>query len=341
MKTESGNSIEERRLLLLRYLEGLLAEEERKAVEQLLESSKEAFSEFDELKDMLRIMRKDDRVFCPEPSLISDFIETGQDPSVELSKHLRDCEACREEAAALEKCRDAGNMPRELFQAIKKELGAVSKATPPPPDRAWLLMLLEDLASLFRFRVAAAVAVAVAVLLVLIFYPAPPAAPVVALSSVTWGEREDDLGGALLGAVPRARKRVTTILRFQDTEKPLSREMIDSLYRAVTPSEKVLDQYDFVSPAKVKEVATAAGSSVGNLNDMLSILRTSLGIENVALVTIVFAGSRAFVKSELIETSTGNRVGAEAHDMFDRTELESKIGPLVYGAFPLKGPRHE
>ncbi|MBM3300713.1 MAG: hypothetical protein FJY85_12240, partial [Deltaproteobacteria bacterium] len=94
MKTESGRAIEERRLLLLRYLEGLLAEKERKAVEQLLGSSKGASSEFDELKDMLRIMRKDDRVFCPEPWLISDFIEEGKDPSDELSKHLRDCKDC-------------------------------------------------------------------------------------------------------------------------------------------------------------------------------------------------------------------------------------------------------
>lgn len=329
MKTESGYSIEERRRLLLRYLEGLLAEKEKRVVEQLLESSKGASRELDELSKMTRIMRTEERVFCPEPWVISDFLDTGKDPSGGLSKHLRDCEACREEAAALEKYRRAGDMPRETFQAVRKELGAVSKETPPPPDRAWLFMLLENQASRFRFRVAAVAAVAV--LLVLIFYPAPPVAPVVALSSVAWGGKEDDLGGALLGVVPHARKRVTTMLRFQDTEKPLSQEMIDSFYRAVTPSEKLLDQYDFVPPAKVKEIVTSAGLSAGNLNGIMSELRTRLGIENVVLVTIVFARKRTFVQSELIQTSTGNRVGAEVHETLDRTELESKIGSVVYG----------
>jgi hypothetical protein len=330
MKTAQDYSIEERRLMLLRYLEGLLPETEMRMVEQFLESNEEASREFDELRDIFRIMRKDHRAFCPEPWLISEFLETGEDPSGELSKHLRECSACREETVALGEPTKHGSMPRQLLENIMKELGVPTKERPLVQDEGLLSLLQERLATFFRFRVAAMAAVAAAVLLVVFLYPGPSVGPVIALSSVTWDGGESDLGGGLLGVVPKGKERVTIILRFKGAEKPLSQETIDSLYKALTPRGKLVDEYEFVPPAMVKEVVAAELSSAGDLNGMLHLLRTMLAIEKAAIMTTAFDGSRALVRGELIETATGNRVGKDIQEAFDRTELESKIGAIAY-----------
>ena len=80
----------------------------------------------------------------------------------------------------------------------------------------------------------------------------------------------------------------------------------------------------------VKEVVAAELSSAGDLNGMLHLLRTMLAIEKAAIMTTAFDGSRALVRGELIETATGNRVGKDIQEAFDRTELESKIGAIAY-----------
>jgi hypothetical protein len=87
----------------------------------------------------------------------------------------------------------------------------------------------------------------------------------------------------------------------------------------------------------VKEVVAAEPSSAGDLNKMLNLVRTRLALEKVVIVTTAFDGSRALVRSELIETSTGKRVGLRVHDTFDRRELESKIGSMVYAVLPPAG----
>jgi hypothetical protein len=182
-------------------------------------------------------------------------------------------------------------------------------------------------------------AVAAAVLLVFFLYPDPSVGPVVALSSVTWGESESDLGGGLLNVIPNGKERVTIILRFKGIEEPLSQETIDSLYRALTPRGEPVDEYDFVPPARVREVVAATPSSAGDLNRMLHLLRTMLAIEKVVVVTTAFDGGSAFVQSELIETSTGNRVGDGLDETFARRGLESRIGSLAYGVLPRPGTR--
>lgn len=330
MKTGQDYSTEERRVVLLRYLEGLLDETEMKMVEQFLESSEEASREFDELRDIFRIMRKDHRVFCPEPWLISDFLETGSDPSGELSEHLRECSACREEAGVLGECKKDGSMPRELLENIMKELDVPTKESALAQDGARLSWLLERLGAIFQIRVAVMAAVAAAVLLAVFLYPDPSVGPVVALSSVTWDGGESDLGGGLLALVPNQKERVTIILRFKNAEKRLSQETVDSLYKALTPRAELVDEYDFIPPAMVKEVAAAEPSSAGDLNRTLHLLRTVLAIQKVVIVTTAFDGSRAFVRSELIETATGKRVGDGLDETLDREELESKIGSMVY-----------
>jgi|GEM_PF-864336 len=339
MKTGRDYSAEERQVLLLRYLEGVLAERERREVEEILESSEEASRELDELRNMVQVIRKDQRIFCPEPWLISDFLETGKDPSGEISKHLRDCDACREEVAILGKFRQDSGIPRKLLEAVRKELGAPTRGSHLAQDKGPLSRVLEAIASFFRFRVAALAAMAVAVLLVLFLYPGPSAGPVVALSSVTWDERESDLGGGLLGMAPRSKERVTTILRFRGTAKPLAQDVIDALYQAVAPREQLLEEYDFIPPAKVKEVIVAETSTAADLSAMLDALRTRLAVEKVVLVTTVFERTRALIQTELIETSTGNRMGPLVHVTLDPREVESRIGAFVYGVLPPAGGR--
>jgi hypothetical protein len=174
-----------------------------------------------------------------------------------------------------------------------------------------------------------------AAVLVLFLYPGRQLGPVVALSSITWDERESDLGGGLLGIVPHAKERVTTILRFQDAGQPLSQEEIDSLYKAAAPHGRLADDYDFIPPARVKEVVAAESLSAQDLKNMLDVLRTTLAIDKVVLVTAALEGNRVSIWSELVEASTGNRVGAAVHYTVDREELQSKIGSVIYNVLPL------
>jgi hypothetical protein len=334
MKTGGGYSIEQRRLLLLRYLEGLLAEEESIAVERLLESSKEAFRELDELKSMVQLMRTSERVFCPEPWLISEFLETGKDPSGELSKHLRECDTCRQEAMVLGIYPVDERIPLTLMEDIRRELGVTTKEGPLLPSGSRFFLFLDSISTYFRFHWTALAAATAAVLLAIFLYPGPSIGPVVALSSITWDEGKSDLGGGLLGIVPHAKEHVTTILRFKVSGQRLSQEEIDSFYTAAAPRGRLADDYDFVPPARVKEVVGAENLSSHDLKNMLNMLRTTLAVDKVVLVTVTIDGSRASIQSELIETSTGNRVGAGVHDIVDRGELESKIGSVIYDVLP-------
>lgn len=325
--------------MFLRYLEGLLAEDERTTVERLVESSEEASRELQELKNMVHLVRTNERIFCPEPWLISDFLETGRDPSSQIAQHLRECPECREEAEALAAHRKDDRIPHELLSAIKKELGIQAGHGGLEKGRRWLSSLFEMITGAFQSRLALVGAASAAVLLVFLLYPGPSVRHEIALSSITWDEIESDLGGGLLGGIPRAKQRVTTILRLTGDGKPVSREVVDSLYQALTPPKDRLDSYEFVPPAQVKEALAGAHASAGDISTVLKVLRTTLDVQEVVLVTAVLDGRRATIRSDLIDTSTGREVAAGFSATVDRVEFQSKIGAVAYRVLPPSAER--
>ncbi|MDQ7781625.1 MAG: hypothetical protein RDU20_02020 [Desulfomonilaceae bacterium] len=315
------------RELLIRAVDGSLPIEDKPAVERLLENDPNASCELEELLALTSILREHESVFCPDPVELSDFLDTGHDPSGAISEHLDSCNTCREEMNALRGTHGHAIMPADLLKSITAELPRDVAHLRGPKPISWFRPDPESLSSLFPFRWMTVGAAALALLLVFFLYPRYSTMPTVGTSSVSW----DHIGNSLPGGLSAAPKpHVAIVLLFKDFETPLPQETIDELYRALGPSQADRERYRVVPPSEWAGILTENNARTADVSALLAAVKARLDGGKVVLVTVRAAGDRYEVHGRLIETDTGRVIAERPGDTASSSELKSKVRHAAY-----------
>lgn len=132
MTGSSDQSLEELRILLLRYLEGSLPIQIKQTVEDMLMTDEQAQRELEGLKMIQNYLMTDQTLFCPDPSEIADFVITGNDPSGAITSHLEECRSCWEELQSLRSLQPSDPIPPRVLETVRRKLAEVQ------PDKRYL-----------------------------------------------------------------------------------------------------------------------------------------------------------------------------------------------------------
>lgn len=330
--SDSGNdSVEARRELLIRYLDGSLEDDETTEVEHLIENDRNAFQDLQEIQRLTAMIKEHGTLFCPDPVVISDFVEAGTDPEGRIAEHLRTCHSCQRDADMLRASSPEETMPRELFESVRAELPGEPVGETGTKHVRGLLESIQDYAALLlRPRIFAAGAAALAVLLLILVYPPDSKLPTIVLSKETWNHIGNSLPSSLFGKWPATKPHLAIILAFEDFKTPLSQEQIDALYKALKPSKEDLDRFEVVAPAKLSRIIAENKLKTTDMQGILGTLRKDLDLQEVVVVTVKGAGDRYGIRSKLIKTATGKVVEEHATEASSYSELIPKLRQTTY-----------
>ncbi len=322
--------------LLIRYLDGSLERGEEAEVEHLIERSAEASCELQEFEALTALIRSNKAVFCPDPMDLSDFTETGDDPSGFISEHLGTCGTCRHEVDMLRASGTHKIMPLGLFERVTAELPRhLSQPLVTRPGNR-LLQISERLSSLFESHWVTAGAVALVLVLVMVMYPRDTPPPTIGKSTVSWNHLGNGLSGAILGGAAVRKPYLAIILFFEGFKKPLSQKAIDGLYQALKPSQQDRDRYEVVPPAELTGIITEKRLPATDVPKILEALKARLDRGEVVLVTVRALGERFSVHSKLIDVETGGVLDEKTTDAASYSELKSKVRQTAYSVLHVK-----
>lgn len=317
--------------LLVRYLMGSLSREERAAVENHLRSCPECSREREEAEKMIRPMDDYEDAFCPDPEEIYEFTKYSVDPNAKIATHVKRCAPCREAAQEYTFLPRGTIMPEEVWKGVKRQF-AVQDSSQAPFERETLVSrILGWLSSLLKLPVAAMATAAAVGLLVFIFYPGKVPAPMIGLSTMTWG----DHGGEIVLKAGRripGRDRVAHIIMFEGFTAPPSQEKIDRLYRALKPSPEMDKRCEFVTPAAMMEAFEKEEIASKSREEILPELFSKLGIGKAIVSSIIFKDGHFSVKSDLVDTGTGKIQGQDVKQEVPEAELPSTLREAAYTA---------
>lgn len=326
MTGTSKYSPEELRILLLRYLEGSLTEDEKREVSGLLRESAQAQMELESLQTIVRELKTDKRIFCPDLVDIAEFVNTGKDPTGEMAEHLGECLSCREEALLFKGFRPADTIPPEIWSRVRTKFKERAPLAPPPTEdrskgfTAWL-------SSLFRMPIlAGASAIAIVLLLILFLYPWQEPRTMLALSSVSW---DTDLTTKV--PFPHAdRERAAFVILLRDFAPPLSQNRIDSLYEALVPDEQQTTRYDLASPSQIKAAIEGLEPNEGSLEKAGRILSNKLGVRRIVVLTLIAEHNRIKIKAQSKDASSGKPKGQTVETLSSNDTLTPTLRKLGY-----------
>lgn len=330
MMSPRDNS-EELRILLLRYLEGSVSQEEESKVSRLLQASPEASRELEELKRLTQTLKTDKTVFCPDLSEISEFCDTGDDPSGTIAAHLEECTSCREEANALKAFRPNANIPPEIWNRISDKLAQRSQRTP-SSRRSESSGLTLWFYSLFRRPILAVGAAVVAAVLIVMLYPSKPTGPILALSSASW---ESDWT-VKVPVVPGGRERTGLLMILKDLKPPINQQRIDSIYEGLKPDAEEQKRYDLVDPSRIKEALEGVASVGLPLEETVNMLQKKLGIRRVVVITLSSEDNQIRIRGELVDAASGKPLAKPVEEVASDQSLSSRLRNLVYGSLLLR-----
>ncbi|MBM3300618.1 MAG: hypothetical protein FJY85_11750, partial [Deltaproteobacteria bacterium] len=117
---DRSDSAEHPKEFLLPYVEDLLPVEERTVMDQHLRSCQECSREVTELDYIIGTLRTHKEVFCPDPWLLQDYVDLGQDPGDRISEHLKECASCSEELSHVKSSPAESIMPPRVREAFEE-----------------------------------------------------------------------------------------------------------------------------------------------------------------------------------------------------------------------------
>jgi len=323
--------------LLIRYLDKSLEVDEESDVEHLVGSSAEASCELQELRELTMILRDHEAVYCPDPMELSDYLETGHDPSGTIAEHLVNCTTCQREMDTLRGPGPQKNMPGGLLERIIAELPDPVEGPPVRESRKWFPSIPEKLTDLFPPRWVFVGAAALVLLLVLVMYPRYGTTPRVGVSSVTWNHIGNGLHGGMWGGHALRKPHLAILLLFEDFKKPLPQKAIDDLYHALKPTQEERDRYDVIPPSQLTKIIAENKLQATNVPAILGALKERLEEGEVVLVTVRAADDRFTVYSRLFDAATGRVVAEKTTNAASYAELKTKVRQAAYSV--LRGKR--
>jgi len=220
----------------LKYLEDMLLPEERALVEEHLRGCGQCSPRLKELEAVISGMPTHRMtLFCPHPSELYEFAETGTDPGGEITDHARRCDLCREDLSLF---RDAcGERPIEMPSRVRQAFEdlCLPKTTPPrfPHVRAWAPKFREH-AQCWLMRSYLACALAFILIVIVVgahFYPRKEMKPILGVSSVEWKPTGHIQLMAPVPDVDVEKPRVAIMLYIKDFKRPPDQHKLDAWYR--------------------------------------------------------------------------------------------------------------
>lgn len=308
--------------LLLSYVEGLLRPGEATEVEEHLNACSQCSSEVAELRSLILALKANKAAFCPEPWEVYEFVRHGTDPDEKIMHHLAMCSSCSELAGSFALEREPQTMPPPLWAQLKERLPG--HASEKSPTTRGFSDLLEAFPRWLRAPALAAGAAVAVVLLIIFFYPREIPQSVVALSSVAWEQ------------APRpkqfdaSRPKLAVILAFKGFDTRVSQEKIDSLYESLAPDMSIQQRVQILPPAALKEAIRNGIVNARDQNDLLTSLRTGLGVSQAVVVTFETEPQGVRVDSRLIDTSAATVIASRAMQGSSPWKLDQALRQSVF-----------
>jgi hypothetical protein len=162
------------------------------------------------------------------------------------------------------------------------------------------------------------------VLLLLVLWPHEIPQSIMAPSTVEWKEVSRPK------AFQTQKQRIAIVLSLQGFPSPLPQQQVDSLDRAVAPDMAMFERFDFVTPASVTEVVGRLDPPPKDTGDVLTILRTQLGVSRALVITVQSLEKGLEIESRLIDLAGRYSVDGQREKLAKRSDLEPKIKSIVH-----------
>lgn len=306
--------------LLLPYVEGRLTPVEKSLVEDHLKVCPLCAGEAEEIGDLVAALRDKKRAFCPEPAVLFEAAKSSTEPGEELSLHLAECAACREELAGYRTDPAREAIPLDLWRRLEARVPSQSQEREIYRDR----LVADDglwhrLMRWPAFSAVAAVAVA-AVLLVVVLFPRGHGDFSIGLSSITW-----EAAPRPKTAMGGDRSPLALVILFKGFPKSMPQREVDSLYQALEPTMELNERYRIVSPGDLSRAMAGQGKARLGKKQIVDSLKKRLEVSTVVLVTISPSGPDFSVEADLVDATRGNTIRHRTANRVSRSDLGARL----------------
>lgn len=315
--------------LLLPYLEDRLSGKDRAMIQEHINTCKECSHEIQMLERLMAKLKANKDVFCPEPHLLFDFAETGEDPEGKLARHVVRCPLCQENVAAYRAGCEVAVLPEKVQAAYKERFSQFSSRQSDVPRRSLFADLTDWLAALFKVPAFVLATAAAAILVVVLIYPRGEIEPYIGLSSVTWKQTEDDFAPKSL-QVPEKKPRVAVVLLFKGFKEQLPQEKIDSLYKDLNPPEEAFERFDFLMPANV-QAALKGKTDARDEAQAQSQIVGQVDADTAMIIEVISKKSAFEIDGRAIDAKSGKTIDRQSREHVSEAQLASEL-PKVLAA---------
>lgn len=321
MKPTSDNHPTE---LLAEYADGSLDPERAALVEEHLRDCRACADAVDDARTLGAALREfKDALFCPESVELHRYVRSGDDPDGRIATHLETCARCNAELVEYAQTAEdatASSVARRAFEDLSRGRTAKSYEREGVFER--LSGRLREVLGMRGLAFAAAVAV---VLVAVVIVPRGEIETRLALSSVDWDEMGVRAPKGLISP-----PRVAVMVAYEGFDTPRSQEFTDSLYRNLFPPLGLLETYDFINPAAIREALPADLASSPYSDRVRRILRMNLKADLAIVSTLVFGEEGFTVHVRLYDLNKGTVIASKTVDGVGRAELPVKLRNAAY-----------
>ena len=299
--------------LLLPYVEDTITSAQKADVEEHLSTCDQCAVRAEELREAIADLKQNKQAFCPEPWVLHDFAQSGDDPHGVISLHVENCPLCSEDLRAWKTAPPEEPMPAELWNRLRERVPRPAPKQILPGRSRWSQTLLENFARFWKAPAMAAGVAAAVLLIVVVFHP--------------WDMMMQD-------DVPKPKSlpgKAAFVVFFKDFKGPLPQEQIDSLYKALQPSTELNDRYTIVSPAETSEVIKSGKVPSHDRDAMIEGLRKNLNVSRVLIVTVFPSADRLSARIEFIDTIRGKTLQTKIEEKIEQSELPARVRSDAFG----------
>lgn len=320
-KSQPPSSIGHPDELLLPYAENSLSPSEVHSLEQHLARCPECAGTVERLRRAATTLRSHREAFCPEPWELYEFAFRGEDPDGSVEKHLQHCESCRATCEAWSSQCQLDELPNELWVQIRNRLDR-PESQPAGPEPLFSQFRAKFFKR-FMLPSLAAGAAAAAILMAVLLLPQEIPQSVIATSSISWEKAPTPK------AIPGSRARTAVVIALRDFPSRWSQEEVDSLYQSLAPGMQHYQRFDILSPELVSEALHKKREGLRSTEDVTSILRKTLEVDQALIVAISQTRNGMRVSVELKDATSHETIRKAQKEGIVPKYLESVIGKLV------------
>jgi hypothetical protein len=166
------------------------------------------------------------------------------------------------------------------------------------------------------------------VLFAVLIYPRSGLEPTVGLSPVAWEPPGGSVRfkGDLFGA---KKPGVAVLLLFKGFKKPVPQERVDTLYEALKPTPNLFEQYDFLTPAEVREAVRESKVKPKSAQAILERVARDFHLSRGLVVTISPERDKFLIEAEVMQLPTRTVLKQETWDGVAADQLAARLRDMV------------